>query len=128
MYFMSRHFKTMLQHKTKLKGKKLCWDKEILCRDILQKKQRMKRRCNKVFMSRIKTLMSRQLQDKFSRTLSRQNSRRKHETMLQQKTTSHNKSWRTKMTNYVVTKQPAGLDFWGSTISALKCGPSFENL
>ena len=45
---MSRHFKIMLRHKAKLKGKKLCRDKEILCCDIFQEKQRMKRCCNKV--------------------------------------------------------------------------------
>ena len=39
---MSRHFKIMSRHKTKLKGKKLCRDKEILCRDIFQEQQRMK--------------------------------------------------------------------------------------
>ena len=55
---MSRHFKIMSGHKTKLEGEKLCQDKEILCRDIFLEQQIMKRCCNKVFMSRHKTLMS----------------------------------------------------------------------
>ena len=33
---MSQHFKIMSRHKTKLKGEKLCCDKEILCRDIFK--------------------------------------------------------------------------------------------
>ena len=33
---MSRHFKIMSRHKTKLKIKKLYRDKEILCRDIFK--------------------------------------------------------------------------------------------
>ena len=33
---MARHFKIMSRHKTKLKGEKLCRDKEILCCDIFK--------------------------------------------------------------------------------------------
>ena len=33
---MSRNFKIMSRHKTKLKGEKLCLDKEILCRDTIK--------------------------------------------------------------------------------------------
>ena len=33
---MSWHFKIMSRHKTKLKGEKLCRDKEILCRDTMK--------------------------------------------------------------------------------------------
>ena len=33
---MSQHFKIMSRHKTKLKGEKLCRDKEILCCDIFK--------------------------------------------------------------------------------------------
>ena len=39
---MLRHFKIMSRHKSKLKGKNLCRDKEILCRDIFQEQQGMK--------------------------------------------------------------------------------------
>ena len=39
---MLRHFKIMLRHKTKLKGTKVCREKEILCRDIFQEQQGMK--------------------------------------------------------------------------------------
>ena len=38
---MLRHFNILSRHKTKLKGKKLCRDKEISCRDIFQEQQRM---------------------------------------------------------------------------------------
>ena len=33
---MSQHFKIMSRHKTKLKGEKLCCDKEILYRDTIK--------------------------------------------------------------------------------------------
>ena len=97
--FYARHFKIMSRHKTKLNGEKLCRDKEILCRDIFQEQQRMKCCCNKVFMLQHKTLMSRQLQVNFNRILSRHfqimsrhNSRKRHETMSQPKTASHDKA------------------------------------
>ena len=89
----------------------------------------MKRICNKAFMSRHKTLMSQQSQEKFSiilsrllQTMLRHNCRKGTEKCrditLQAMTKLENKDG-----SYVATKQPTGPDFWGSIISTLKCGP-----
>ena len=118
---------------------------------------RRKRCCNKAFMSRHtirvfklqgtkemsrhKTLMLRQLQDNFSRTLlrhfqslSRHNSRRRHKTMSPQKTASHDKAveQRWQLCRYIIfqcrDKATYWAKIWESTIPASKCVPSFENL
>ena len=49
VYIMLQHFKPMSQHKARLKDKKFCCDKEILCREIFQEHQRTTSRLQQSF-------------------------------------------------------------------------------
>ena len=58
VYFMLRHFKLMSQYRTRMKDKKFCRDQEIYVATEFRVAKNDKLVCNKVSMSRHKTLMS----------------------------------------------------------------------
>ena len=77
------------------------------------------------------TKITRQLQQNYVSTLSNYvviESKKKAQNYVTTETTNHDKSCGTKMTTMSRQSNQLGQNFWGSTISTLKCGPSFENL
>ena len=131
----------MLRHKTNLKGKKLCHNKEILCHDIFKDQKGMKSCLQQRFLCLNKRNSCR---DNYYITLAELccdicklcHDRIQEESMKpccdrkQQAMTNLGTKMTTISRNNFLCRDKANYwaDFWGSTISAFKCGPSFENL